>query len=334
MLRTPLCQQLGLTYPIFSVGMGALAGPELAAAVSNAGACGVLGRVNGAAAAHLREQIRQVRTLTTRPFGVNIILARLQKEWIDICLAEQVPLLVFFWGDPAPYIPEAHRRGITVALQVGAVEEAREAVAAGVDIIIAQGLEAGGHVKSTTPLSTLLPAIVDVVQPVPVIAAGGIGDGRGLVAALSLGAQAVSLGTRFLCSEEALAERAYKERVIQSTATDTVLTSLFNLPWDAPHRVLRNKAVAEWEAAGCPPPGQRPGEGTIIGTAPRAGTPMECVRYAGASYPSSGFTGDMEYAVLYAGTSCELIHDIKPAAQIVRDLVREAEAVLVRLHQE
>jgi len=333
MLSTPLCRQLGLTAPIFSVGMGALSGPALVAAVSNAGACGVLGRVNGAPPTHLREQIHQVRTLTTRPFGVNIILARLQEEWIDICLEDQVPLLVFFWGDPAPYIPEAHRRGITVALQVGSVEEARTAAAAGVDVIIAQGLEAGGHVKSTTPLSTLVPAVVDAVQPVPVMAAGGIGDGRGLVAALSLGAQAVSLGTRFLCSEEALAERAYKERVVQSTAADTVVTSLFNIPWDAPHRVLRNAVVAEWEAAGCPPPGQRPGEGTIIGMAPRAGTPMACVRYAGASYPSRGFTGDIEYAVLYAGTSCELVHEIKPAAQIVRDLVREAEEVLARLQR-
>ncbi len=106
MLTTPLCHQLGITYPIFSVGMGALAGPELAAAVSNAGACGVLGRVAGAPASHLRQQIQRMRTLTDKPFGVNIILARLQEEWIDVCFAEQVPLLVFFWGDPAPYIPD------------------------------------------------------------------------------------------------------------------------------------------------------------------------------------------------------------------------------------
>ena len=265
MLTTPLCCRLGMTAPIFSVGMGALAGPTLAAEVSNAGGCGVLGRVSGAPVAHLRQQIRRVRALTDKPFGVNIILATLQLEWIDICLDERVPLLVFFWGDPRPYVQEAHRRGIKVFLQVGSVEEARAAAGAGVDGVIAQGLEAGGHVKSTTALSSLLPAVVEAVQPVPVVAAGGIADGRGLMAALSLGAQAVSLGTRFLCSEEALAERAYKERVVQSTAEDTVYTTLFNGGWDAPHRVLRNKAVAEWEAAGRPAPSSVPGRGALSG---------------------------------------------------------------------
>jgi nitronate monooxygenase len=163
------------------------------------------------------------------------------------------------------------------ALQVGSVEEAQTA-AAGVDAIIAQGLEAGGHAKSTTALSSLLPAVVAAVRPGPVMAAGGIADGRGLVAALSLGAQAVSLGTRFLGSEEALAARAYKERVVQSTAEDTVYTTLFNAGWGAPHRVLRNKAVAAWEAVGRLGPGRRPGEGTIVGTAPRGDTPTALVR--------------------------------------------------------
>jgi NAD(P)H-dependent flavin oxidoreductase YrpB (nitropropane dioxygenase family) len=311
--------------------MGALAGPALTAAVSNAGACGVLGRVSMAPTAHLRQQIRQVRALTDKPFGVNIILATLQAEWIAICLEERVPLLVFFWGDPQPYVADAHRRGIRVFLQVGSVAEAQAAAAAGVDGIIAQGLEAGGHVKSTTALSTLLPAVVEAVSPVPVIAAGGIADGRGLVAALCLGAQAVSLGTRFLCSNEALAEPAYKERVVHSTAEDTVYTTLFNIGWDAPHRVLRNKIVSAWEAAGHPAPGQRPGEGTIVGTAPRGDTPMELRRYTPSSYPSLGFRGDIEDTVLYAGESCGLIHDIKPAAQIVQDLMREAEEVVARL---
>ena len=333
MLTTPLCRQLGITYPIFSVGMGALAGPELAAAVSNAGACGVLGRVAGAPASHLRQQIQRLRTLTDKPFGVNIILARLQEGWIDICFEEQVPLLVFFWGDPSPYIREAHRRGIKVLLQVGSVAEARAAAEAGVDAIIAQGKEAGGHVKSLTALSTLVPEVVEAVHPIPVLAAGGIGNGRGLVAALSLGAQAVSLGTRFLCSDEALATPAYKERVVQSTAEDTVYTTLFNVGWDAPHRVLRNKAVTEWEAAGCPASGQRPGESTIIGMATRGGTWMEFVRYASGSYPTTDFTGDPEYAALYAGESCSLVHDVKPAAQIVRDLVHEAEEVIEHLHR-
>lgn len=335
MVKTPLCHQLGIEYPIFSVGMGVLAGPALAAAVSNAGACGVLGRVSGAPASDLRLRIQHLRTLTDKPFGVNVIIARPQEDLIEVCMEGRIPLLVLFWGDPAPYVQEAHRRGIRVFIQIGSVEEAVAAADAGVDAIIAQGLEAGGHVKSTTALSTLLPEVVEAVQPVPVLAAGGIATGRGLVAALSLGAQGVSLGTRFLCSEEANTIPEYKARIVQSTAKDTLYTRLFNIGWDAPHRVLRNKAVSEWEAAGCPAPGHRPGEGSIIGTVPRGDTTgdtsLELVRYATRSYPLPGFRGDMEYSALYAGESCSLIHDVKPAAQIVRDLVREADEVMEQM---
>ena len=196
MLRTALCRQLGIDHPIFSVGMGPAAGPELAAAVSNAGACGVLG---GAAqsASYLRRQIQRLRSLTAKPFGVNVVLAAMEKGQIETCLDEGVPLLVLFWGDAKPYVEDARRRGTKVFLQVGSVEEAVAAPPAGVHAMIAQGVEAGGHVKGTTSLSTLVPAIVEAVRPVPVIAAGGVGNGRGIVAALTLGAQAVSMGTRF-----------------------------------------------------------------------------------------------------------------------------------------
>ena len=179
MLKTPLCQQLGIEYPLFSAGLGGgMAGPELVAAVSNAGACGVLG-MGGLPAPYIRQQIHQLRTLTNKPFGVNILLPLLQEGQIETCLDEQVPFLVLFWGDSTPYIAAAHRRGTKVFVQVGSVEEAQAAVAAGVDAIIAQGIEAGGHVKSTTALSTIVPAVVEAVKPVPVIAAGGIANGRG-----------------------------------------------------------------------------------------------------------------------------------------------------------
>jgi len=331
MLKTLLCRQLGIEYPIFSVGMGGgMAGPELAAAVSNAGACGVLG-MGGLPAPYIRRQIQHLRTLTDKPFGVNILLPLLQEGQIETCLDEKIPILVLFWGDPKPYVEEAHRRGTKVFIQVGSVEEARAAAEAGVDAIIAQGVEAGGHVKSTTSLSTIVPAVVEAVQPVPVIAAGGIANGRGVVAALSLGAQAVSIGTRFLCSEETQVVRAYKERVVKSKAEDTVYTFLFDVGWpDAAHRVLRNKATDEWEAAGRPASGQRPAEGSIIGTMTLAGTTVEVPRYA-VFPPLPGFTGDIEHAALYAGESCSLINDIKPAAQIVRDVVREAEEIITQM---
>ena len=184
--------------------------------------------------------------------------------------------------------------------------------------------------KGTVSLSALLPAVAAAVHPLPVIASGGIATGRGLVAALSLGAQGVSVGTRFLASEEAFIPPEYKERILRSRAEDTVYCELFDIGWPAPHRVLRNKAVAEWAATGRALPGHRPGEGTIIGTLPRGGKPLDVVRYS-AMMPASGFVGDLEYAALYCGESCALVNDIKPAAQIVRDMVREAEQVIAEI---
>lgn len=331
MLKTPLCVQLGVEYPIFSAGMGLnIAGPELTAAVSNAGGCGVLG-AGGLPAEFMVAQIRAIRALTDKPFGVNIILPLVQAGQIEACFDERVPFIVFFWGDPSPYLADARRRGIKVFIQVGSVEESEAVARAGVDAIIAQGNEAGGHVKSKTALSTIVPAIAEAVRPIPVIASGGIANGRGLVAALSLGAQAVSMGTRFLASPEARVTESYKDRVVQARAEDTVYTRLFDIGWpDAEHRVLRTADYREWEAAGAPPSGARPGEGSIVGRMPVAGSVVEMPKYT-IFPPLRGYTGDIEHTALYAGESCRLVHDIKPAGQIVRDIVAEAEAALAAL---
>ena len=330
-LRTPVCERLDVRHPIFSVGMGGgMAGPALAAAVSEAGGCGVLG-MGGMPAPIVREQIRALRSLTDRTFGVNVILPLLQEGQIEACLDERVPLLVLFWGDAEPYVAEAHRRGTAVFLQVGSVDEAVAAADAGVDGIIAQGIEAGGHVKSTTALSTIVPAVVEAVAPVPVIAAGGIADGRGVAAALALGAQAVSMGTRFVASEEAQVVAAYKRRIVDGGAEDTVYTTLFDVGWPhAAHRVLRTAAVEEWEAAGRPASGTRPDEGRCIGRMPFAGLSLDVPKY-GIFPPLSGFEGDVEQTPLYAGESCRLVHDVKPAGAIVRDVVAEARSILTRL---
>lgn len=331
MLKTSLCDQLGIQHPILSAGLGGgMAGAELAAAVSEAGGLGVLGML-GVPAPFVREHISAVRARTPKPFGVNLVVPLMQDGQIDVCFDERVPVLVFFWGDPKPFVADAHRRGMKVMVQIGTLEEARSAAAAGVDVIIAQGVEAGGHVRGTTALSIFVPAVVEAAKPIPVIASGGIADGHGLIAALDLGAQAVSMGTRFLCSEEACASRDYKERVVQSSAEDTVYTGLFDIGWPgAPHRVLRNKAISEWEAAGRPESGKRPGEGTSVGRTPLPAVPgltIDVMRYSTIP-PLPGFEGDLEYAVLYAGQSCSLIKDIKPAAQIVREVVVQAEAIL------
>lgn len=331
MLSTPLLRQLGVELPIFSAGMGGnMAGPELTAAVSNAGGFGVIG-LGGLPAPFMREQIKKLRTLTRKPFGVNIIMPMMQEGQIEVCMDERVPVMILFWGDPKPYIADAHRRGIKVFLQVGDVDEAANAAAAGIDGIIAQGIEAGGHVKSTTTLATIVPVVVDVVGKLPVVAAGGIADGRGLVAALSLGAQAVSMGTRFVCAEETGVTQAYKERIVASRAEDTAYTTLFNIGWpNAAHRVLRNRVYREWEAAGCPAAGERPGEGKIIGHMPVAGATIDVVKYM--VMPSmTGFDGDIEESVLYCGVSCNLINDIKPAAQIVHEVMAEARLVVEQL---
>jgi NAD(P)H-dependent flavin oxidoreductase YrpB (nitropropane dioxygenase family) len=185
-------------------------------------------------------------------------------------------------------------------------------------------------VRGGVALSTILPLIVRAVAPLPVLASGGIADGRGLAAALMLGAQGVSMGTRFVASEESWTPRAYKERVVAAQAEDTVYSKdLYHVGWpDAPHRVLRNRLVREWEAAGRPAPGSKPGEGTFIGFARRPdGTVVNIERYT-AAMPTAAFEGDLDLTSLWCGESTSLISDIKPAGEIVRDVAREADEVL------
>jgi NAD(P)H-dependent flavin oxidoreductase YrpB (nitropropane dioxygenase family) len=320
-MSTPLCRDLGVRLPIWNAGMGGgLAGPELAAAVSNAGGLGVLG-MGGLPEPVIRAEIARTRGLTDSPFGVNIIMPLVEDEAQILCtLDEAVPVLILFWGDPAPYVERAHAAGTRLIAQVGSLDQARQAADAGVDAVMIQGVEAGGHVRATTSLSVLLPAVVDALDGLPVIAAGGIADARGVAAALALGAQAVSLGTRFLCSTEA--NVAYKERVVAATAEDTYFTTLFDVGWpDANHRVLRNDATRDWEAAGRPESGQRPGEGETIGKLPVGGQVIDLPAYA--VFPAlDGFSGDLERTALYCGESCTLVNDIRPAADIVADLAQ------------
>jgi nitronate monooxygenase len=296
---------------------------------------------SGAPGEEIRRRIARIRELTDRPFGVNVIIAEFEhpqssdedrayvREEIEAAVEERVPLIVLFWGPPAPFVEGAHRNGVKVFVQVGSVAEAEAAAAAGVDAVIAQGVEAGGHVRGTTSIWELLPAAVEAVGPVPVLASGGIGDGAGLARALELGAQGVSLGTRFVASDEAWIHAAHKQRVVESTAEDTVYSELYDVWWPgAPHRTLRNKTFEEWEAAGRPPPGQRPGEGTFIGKRRvLSGDVQDWPRYAVGIMPPN-FEGDIECVPMLTGESCSVVNDVKPASVVVRDLVREAEAAL------
>jgi nitronate monooxygenase len=336
-LRTSLCDELGIRYPIFSAGIGHAAGPELVAAVSNAGGFGVLG-ASGMAPDEMGRRIQRIRELTKLPFGVNIIIEETEegdRAWLLDAVAAAgahgAAAVVLFWGDPSPYVQTAHRDRVKVFIQVGSVDEAVHAAESGVDAVIAQGIEAGGHVRGTTSIWELLPATIEAVKPLPVLASGGIGDGAGLWRALQMGAQGVSLGTRFVASDECWVHLAYKQRIVQSTAADTVYNELYDVWWPhAPHRTLRNKTFHEWDAAGRPPPGQRPGEGTSIGKRRMSsGEVVDWPRYAIGTAPPD-FEGDIDYAPMWAGESCSVVNDIKPAGEIIRDIVRDAQASMAR----
>jgi nitronate monooxygenase/enoyl-[acyl-carrier protein] reductase II len=333
-LLTPLCEELGIRYPIFSVGFGSGAVPELVAAVSTAGGFGVLG--SEIPRDEMQRRIARVRRLTNLPFGVNFIIQDEHEEdraffrdEVAAVAAQHVAAVVLFWGDPAPYVENAHGNGVKIFIQVGSVEEAKAAAEVGVDAVIVQGIEAAGHVRGTSSIWQLLPATVEAIKPVPVLASGGIGDGAGVARALGLGAQGVSLGTRFVASDEASFHPAHKQRIVESTAKDTVYSELYDAWWPgAPHRTLRNKTFDEWEVAGRPPPGKRPGEGTTIGRRRRySGEWQEWPRYAVGAIPPD-FEGDLDRVPMLVGESCTVVNDIKPAAEIVRDLVRDAEVAL------
>jgi nitronate monooxygenase len=210
---------------------------------------------------------------------------------------------------------------------VGSAAEARHAADVGVDLIIAQGWEAGGHVTGQVSTLALTPRVVDAVTPVPVLAAGGIVDGRGLAAVLTLGAAGAWMGTRFLLSEEADIHPTYQEQLADAVETDTAYSELFDADWpNAPLRALRNATHRAWEAAGCPINGHRPGEGEIVG-ANELGEPVP--RYSSSS-PTAGATGEIEAMALYAGQGVGLVNRRQPAGEIVREVANHAARVLDR----
>ena len=324
-LQTSLTDLLGLQTPIVQAPIGSATCPELVAAVSNAGALGMLS-VTWRDPDDLRQMLRETRRLTGRPFGVNLVLEWPPEERLQICLDEGVRVISFFWGDPAPYVPLVHEAGGTVMQTVSSASETRAAVRMGADVLVAQGYEAGGHIRGQVATLPLIPLVVDVAGDVPVVTAGGVADGRGVAAALTLGAAGVWLGTRFLASKEAYVHDFYKEAVLRANETDTVHTELFDVGWpNAPHRVLRNSTVTNWERSGRPQT-SRPDEGEQVARH-ADGTPV--IRYED-TIPLPGMAGEVEGLALYAGQSAGLIGEVKPAAEIVQDLTEEALTALQR----
>ena len=272
--------------------------------------------------------IERTRALSNRPFAANFVLDYDVEAEIAACLDAGVPLISLFWGDPTPYVHRFHGSGAKLMMSVGSVDEAKRAADAGVDVIVAQGWEAGGHVRGNVANLPLIPRVVDEVAPIPVIAAGGIADGRGLAAVLALGAQAAWIGTRFLAAEEAVTHPHYQSRVFAAEAADTFYSTFFDVGWpDAPHRALRNSTVEAWEKAGRPSPGSRPGEGEVIVA---SGEDDQVVRYEAVA-ARKDYQGDVEAMPLWAGQGVGLVRRRQPAAEIVAEIVAEAETVIAGL---
>jgi nitronate monooxygenase len=312
-MRTPVCELLGIDQPIVLAPMVDV--PRLAAAVSNAGALGMLTLTWSADVAAV---VRETAALTARPFGGNLILTSDHHTRLDAALEAGLRIVSFMWGDPGSYIKRVHDAGGIVLHTVGTAEEARRAVAAGVDVIVAQGLEAGGHVWGTIGTLPLVPTVVDAVAPVPVIAAGGIADARGVAAVLALGAQAAWLGTRFLLAEEMPIHEDYRRRLISADETDAQLyPNLYSVGWpDSPHRALRNSTADTWQSAGRPPLAQRPGVGDVIA---HFASGEAIFRYEPAP-PMTGTTGEIEALSMWAGQDVALARRSQPAADIVAEL--------------
>ncbi|MDX1932601.1 MAG: nitronate monooxygenase [Capsulimonadales bacterium] len=294
---------------------GSVAGPELCAAVSEAGALGALG-LTWTEPETAREAIADVRARTDAPFQVNFAL-HFEPRSLDVALDSGVPVITFSWGDAAPFTDRCHRAGAAVGVQVTSGEGARRAVASGADFLIAQGSEAGGHVQATSSLDALLPGVLALAGAVPVVAAGGIATAGQVRRYLDAGAAAVMCGTRFVATQESRAHPEYKAALVAATADDTALTVCFDGGWPyAAHRVLRNRTLREWEAAGSPPVGRRPGEGDVLAHTTN-GEPI--YRYEDTA-PRIGMTGRIEEMCLYAGTSVAHIRDLPTAAEVVARL--------------
>jgi NAD(P)H-dependent flavin oxidoreductase YrpB (nitropropane dioxygenase family) len=304
---------LGIDQPIVQAPMAAI--PPLAAAVSNAGG---LGMVTLTWSDDPGAVVRETAALTARPFGGNFVLTSDHHRHLDQALEAGLRVVSFMWGDPSSYITAVHDAGGVVLHTVGSAGEARRAVAAGVDVIVAQGWEAGGHVRGTVATLPLVPAVVDAVAPVPVIAAGGIGDARGVAAVLALGAQAAWLGTRFLLAQEMPIHQDYRRALIAAAETDPQwYPDLYDVGWpDSPHRALRNSTATAWDAAGRPPDAQRPGQGDVIA---HFASGEAIVRYEPAP-PMAGTTGDIEALSMWAGQSVALATQPQSAADIVKEL--------------
>jgi nitronate monooxygenase len=316
MIQTRFTALVGCSVPLQQAGMGN-ARRELAAAVTRAGGLGMLGGVMQPAEL-LVDELEAVKLATGGPVGVNFLMPFLDPAAVEAA-AGMARVVEFFYGDPdGALVKTVRASGALTAWQIGSGEEAKAAEDAGCDFVIAQGVEAGGHVRGTTGLLPLLDEVLDAVD-VPVVAAGGIGTGRGMAAAIAAGADAVRVGTRFLAAEECDVHSHWVESLIEAGPSDTVLTETFSASWpNAPHRVLRS-CVEAVETL----------EDEIVGEIEHAGHRQPVPRLSPPS-PGRAATGRVDAMPLYAGQSVGAVQRLQPAAVIVRELAVGAERLLRR----
>ncbi|MGQ9655591.1 MAG: NAD(P)H-dependent flavin oxidoreductase [Thermodesulfobacteriota bacterium] len=369
-LRTKLCDMLGIEYPVLSAGMGpALPHEESAApvglvvAVSEAGGCGVLG-ASAYTIEELRQHIREIKAQTSRPFGVDLLfpknvygerpgkdtpdevplsallerMPKAHRDWIDkvrvelglrdvevmlktrttlmlpqeavrVCLEEGVPLICSGLGDPGFMVEEAHAAGTKVLALTGNVKNAKRMAKSGVDLIVAQGYEGGGHTGRVGTMA-LIPQVIDAVEPIPVLAAGGIGDGRGLAGALAMGCVGVWVGTRFLATEEAGSLEANKKRIVEAADEDTVVSKVYS---GKTLRAIRNRFHDLWDGSGLDP------------------LPFPTQAFLSSALVAGFIEARKDdYVGVFAGQISGLIREIKPAQEVLWDMVEEAADILTR----
>jgi NAD(P)H-dependent flavin oxidoreductase YrpB (nitropropane dioxygenase family) len=329
-LKTRITEQYGIKVPFINAGMAFIATAPLAQAVCRAGGMGMLG-IAAMPPDTLQAAIRDLKAVSPACFGVDIVPRFSGIEHIELCVMEKVPVVVFFWDDPPDeWLSRLRAAGARIWFQVGSVDEAKAAFRRGANALVVQGSEAGGHNRAAAATFSLLPAVVDAVPSVPIVAAGGIADGRTVAAALALGADAVWVGTRLLASFEANAHPQYKERVVAAGVGDTARHLIFGPEFpDAATRGLRNRIVREWERRDDPPPYKiiPDSELPVIGQARFYGQEFPMKRYCGFP-PTPQFTGDFEEMSLLAGESVGQTKRLMSAAGIVDEMIGDAEAVI------
>lgn len=317
MITTPFCDLLGIVHPIALGGMGSIYSPELVIAVSESGGLGAMG-CHRLTPDQIRTAATAIRAGTDKPFGLNFLIFDAQEDCFAAALAEKPPVMAFAWPradqDLKPYVARAHDAGCIVTFMANGAPEATRAAEAGADVIIAQGTEGGGHVGWTASMA-LTPMVIDAVAPIPVLSAGGFADGRGLAAALALGADGILLGTRFLASVESPLHDNFKQAIVDSDGHDTFLTEIPDIAqgvvWPgAMSRAQRNRFAERWA-------------GREWALRQHQGEALNALRAA-------RLAGDVHEAPLSMGQDSGLIHDIPPAADIVRRIVEEAEDIIGR----